>query len=60
MTAADDMDRLKVACGECLAALEAMKQHEKDCVEWMCWRFAHLRRELLAFTTVMYPKKQED
>lgn len=56
----DDMERLRRSCEECLKALEAMKTHEGICVEWMRWRFAHLRREMLAFVTVMWPKKQEE
>jgi len=56
MTPANDMERLKVACEECLKAVSAVLQHEGARKQNVRWRFEHLQLELHSFLVVMWPK----
>lgn len=49
------MERLKVACEECLKAVSAVLQHEGARKQNVRWRFEHLQLELLSFWVVMWP-----
>lgn len=49
------MERLKVACEECLKAVSAVLQHEGARKQNVRWRFEHLQLELLSFRVVMWP-----
>ena len=53
------MERLKVACEGCLAAIGDVLQHEGARRQTVRWRFDHLRLELRSFLAAMWPRKQE-
>ena len=49
------MERLKVACEDCLKAVSAVMEHEGARKQNVRWRFEHLRLELLSFRVAMWP-----
>ena len=55
MTPGYDMERLKVACEECLKAVSAVLQHEGARKQNVRWRFEHLQLELHSFRIAMWP-----
>ena len=57
MTPGYDMERLKVACEECLKAVSAVLEHESARKQNVRWRFERLRREVREFRAVMWPPK---
>lgn len=60
MTPGYDIERLKVACEDCLKAVSAVMEHEGARKQNVRWRFEHLRRELHSFLAAMWPKQQEE
>ena len=55
MTPGYDMERLKVACEECLKAVSAVLEHESARKQNVRWRFEHLQLELYSFRIAMWP-----
>ena len=49
------MERLKVACEDCLKAVSAVMEHEGARKQNVRWRFEHLQLELLSFRVAMWP-----